>query len=352
MLRVGVNGYGTIGKRVADAIHAQPDMTVSGVAKRSLCHAALSATQRGYDLYAADADAESGFQGADIPIKGTVNDLIDVSDIIVDATPSGVGEANVRSYRECGIPAILQGGESADSAESSFNARANFSEAEGAGIVRVVSCNTTGLSRVLAPLDELVPIERVRATLIRRGGDPAQSDRGPIDDILPDPLSLPSHHAADVGTVLPSVTIDTMAVRVPTTRMHVHALNITFDSTAPSPTDVHELFDRESRIGLVPEAFAADGVGALTEFGHDLGRPRGDLWENCVWLESMATDARELFLFQAIDQQCNVVPENIDAIRAMVGMADQATSMNRTDTHLGIGFPIKARVSRPTAKVG
>ena len=33
MIQVGVNGYGTIGKRVADAVAAQPDMQLTGVAK-------------------------------------------------------------------------------------------------------------------------------------------------------------------------------------------------------------------------------------------------------------------------------------------------------------------------------
>jgi glyceraldehyde-3-phosphate dehydrogenase (NAD(P)) len=32
-VRVAINGYGTIGKRVADAVAAQPDMTLVGVAK-------------------------------------------------------------------------------------------------------------------------------------------------------------------------------------------------------------------------------------------------------------------------------------------------------------------------------
>ena len=33
MIRVAINGYGTIGKRVADAISAQDDMVISGVTK-------------------------------------------------------------------------------------------------------------------------------------------------------------------------------------------------------------------------------------------------------------------------------------------------------------------------------
>ncbi|MFB6220883.1 MAG: glyceraldehyde-3-phosphate dehydrogenase, partial [Halolamina sp.] len=35
MTKVGVVGYGTIGKRVADAVVAQRDMAVEGVAKTS-----------------------------------------------------------------------------------------------------------------------------------------------------------------------------------------------------------------------------------------------------------------------------------------------------------------------------
>gem|GEM_PF-3986467 len=33
MIRVGINGYGTIGKRVADAVAAQDDMKIVGVTK-------------------------------------------------------------------------------------------------------------------------------------------------------------------------------------------------------------------------------------------------------------------------------------------------------------------------------
>ena len=35
-VRVGINGYGTIGKRVADAVAAQGDMKVVGVTKSSV----------------------------------------------------------------------------------------------------------------------------------------------------------------------------------------------------------------------------------------------------------------------------------------------------------------------------
>jgi glyceraldehyde-3-phosphate dehydrogenase (NAD(P)) len=70
----------------------------------------------------------------------------------------------------------------------------------------------------------------------------------------------------------------------------------------------------------------------------DAGRPRGDLWENCVWADSVAVRGRDLYLFQAIHQESDVVPENVDAIRAITGAATAAESVALTDETLGVGF--------------
>ncbi|MFB6101613.1 MAG: glyceraldehyde-3-phosphate dehydrogenase, partial [Haloplanus sp.] len=50
MIRVGVNGYGTIGKRVADAVNSMPDMELVGIGKASPNHTADAAAERGYDI--------------------------------------------------------------------------------------------------------------------------------------------------------------------------------------------------------------------------------------------------------------------------------------------------------------
>ena len=67
MLHVGINGFGTIGKRVADAVRVQPDMTVAGVAKRSPNFEATIAVDRGYDLFAAGEDGAAPFDAAGLP---------------------------------------------------------------------------------------------------------------------------------------------------------------------------------------------------------------------------------------------------------------------------------------------
>ncbi|WP_135820415.1 type II glyceraldehyde-3-phosphate dehydrogenase [Halostella litorea] len=337
MLHVGINGYGTIGKRVADAVREQPDMTVHGVAKTSPDHVAESAVAAGYPLYVAGGNGVGEFEAAGVAVDGTVDDMVAESDVVVDATPGGVGERNRPLYEDHDTPALFQGAEDAGVAETSFNARANYAEALGEDYVRVVSCNTTGLSRLLAPLYEAYGVESAHATLVRRGGDPDQSCRGPINDILPDPVSLPSHHGPDVRTVFPDLSIHTAGLKVPATLMHVHSLTISLEAD-PTVDEVRDLFADEDRIFLVPPGLDLDGPGALKEFARDAGRPRGDLWENCVWEESLHVEDGELSLFQAIHQESDVVPENVDALRAVAELADAEESMARTNETLGVGI--------------
>jgi glyceraldehyde-3-phosphate dehydrogenase (NAD(P)) len=335
MIEVGINGYGTIGKRVADAVRQQPDMEVVGVAKTRPNFEASGAVEKGFDLYAAVEERKPRFAEAGIDLAGDVEELVAASDVIVDACPSGIGAENTEMYRAHDTPALLQGGEDADAVDASFNARANYGTVADADLVRVVSCNTTGLSRLIAPLQEEYGVEKVRATLVRRGGDPAQSGRGPINDILPNPVTLPSHHGPDVNTIFPDLAIDTLGLKVPATLMHMHSINVTLDSEADAAA-VRDLLEAESRTFVIPEWLGLDGAGAIKELAQDAGRPRADIWENCIWGESITVEGSDLYLFQAIHQESDVVPENVDAIRAVLGEADQAESIERTNGAMGL----------------
>ncbi|MXR52754.1 type II glyceraldehyde-3-phosphate dehydrogenase [Halovenus sp. WSH3] len=335
MIHVGINGYGTIGKRVADAVRKQPDMEVVGVAKTRPNFEASSAVEKGFDLYAAVEERKPRFAEAGIDLAGDVEELVEQSDIVVDACPSGIGADNAEMYEEYDTPALLQGGEDAEVVDGSFNARSNFDTVEGMDLVRVVSCNTTGLSRLVAPLQEEYGIEKVRATLVRRGGDPAQSGRGPINDILPNPVELPSHHGPDVNTIFPDLEIDTLGLKVPATLMHTHSINVTLQSN-PDAEAVRELLDDERRTFVIPEWLGLDGAGAIKELAQDAGRPRADIWENCIWGESITVEGDDLYLFQAIHQESDVVPENVDAIRAVLGTKSQSESIATTDEAMGL----------------
>jgi glyceraldehyde-3-phosphate dehydrogenase (NAD(P)) len=337
MIKVAINGYGTIGKRVADAVAAQPDMEVIGVSKTSVSSEAYIAKERGYPLYIADLSKKSAFEKAGIEVAGDVDAMLKAADIVVDATPGGVGEKNRPIYERLGKKAIFQGGEEHEVAGFSFNAHANYKEAAGKQFARVVSCNTTGLVRLIHALDQAFGVQRVRAVMVRRGADPDDIKRGPIDAIVLNPATIPSHHGPDVQTVLPQINIVTLAMIVPTTFMHMHSIQADLKRET-TRDEVLAVFENHSRIGLIRKATGIKSNAQLREYTQDLGRPRTDLWENGVFEESVSVlDGKEFYCFQAIHQEADVIPENIDCIRALMGtVKDPEESIRMTNEALGL----------------
>jgi len=333
-VKVAVNGYGTIGKRVADAVNLQKDMSLVGVTKTKPDFEAKMAVKKGYDLYAAIPEREELFDKAGVKIKGTIDDLLSKADIVIDCSPGKVGAENKAKYEKAGIKAVFQGGEKANVAEVSFNALSCYDRALGKNFVRVVSCNTTGLTRVLYLIKENFGIKKVRATMIRRVVDPKEDKKGLVNGIMPNPITLPSHHGPDVQTVL-DVDITTVAFKVPTTLMHVHSLNIVPEKV-PEVKDVIEVFEEEPRILLFSESDGFTSTAKIIEWAREV-RNRYDLFENCVWRDSVSVVDGEIYLSQAIHQEAIVVPENIDAIRAMFELKSREESMEITNKSLGIG---------------
>jgi glyceraldehyde-3-phosphate dehydrogenase (NAD(P)) len=338
-IKVALNGYGTIGKRVADALMRQDDMALLGIAKTKPDYEAYAANKKGYPIYAVDpSKAESKFKAAGISIAGSNLDMIKKADIVVDCAPEGIGEENKKIYQQLNKKAIFQGGEEHEVAGTSFNAAANYEEAIGKQFVRVVSCNTTGLCRLIYAVDSAIGVQKVRAVLVRRGGDPDDIKRGPINAIVPDPIKLPSHHGPDVQTVLPKIKIDTAALKVPTTLMHMHFVNMNLKA-GTSREEVMSALKQWPRLFLIPGWYGIKSTGDAMELGRELGRPRNDMMENVIWEESITIDPEgELNLFQAIHQESDVIPENIDCIRAMTGIEkDKKKSMDKTNKTLALG---------------
>lgn len=334
--RIGVVGFGTIGKRIAEAITKQPDMELVGVVKTKPDYVAELAVKLGYKLYAVNEDSLKKFEEAGLSVEGVLEDLIGKVDLVVDATPGGVGAKNKVVYEQKGVPAIFQGGEKAGVAEVSFNSLCNYEEAVGKQYVRVVSCNTTGLLRVLCTLNKAYGLKRVRATIVRRAADPKEIKRGPVNAIKPDPATLPSHHGEDVKTVLRGLDIVTAAVVVPTTLMHVHIV-YTQLSRPVSADEVVELLANTPRIVLVEAGKGVASTADIVELARDLGRKRYDIPELVVWRESISVKGDEVYWMQAVHQESIVVPENIDAIRAMLKLAINAKdSIMLTDKTLNI----------------
>ncbi len=336
-MKILVNGFGTIGKRVAWAITRQDDMSLYGIVKTKPDYAALVAIKNGIDIYVPSEESLRLFEEKNVPVKGLLTEALEKVDLVVDATPAKIGAKYKDLYKQYGVKAIFQGGEKANVAEVSFNSYCNYEQALGKNYVRVVSCNTTGLLRLLCTLDKAVGVEKVRALLVRRAADPKEIKKGPINAIVLDPPNPPSHHGEDVKTVVPNLDILTYAVVVPTTLMHMHYLVITLKDYASRAKIISALEDA-SRILLVDSSrLSLKSTAELVELARDLGRPRNDFYELLVWENSITVNGRELMLVQSVHQEAIVVPENIDAIRAMLKLVeDPLEAINKTDKSLGI----------------
>ena len=336
MIKVGLVGYGTIGKRVADAVAMQKDMKLIGVTAHSYSFNTEVAKQKGYKIFTVNGDADLKLNG--INPDGDINNLLEEVDFIVDATPKDIGREDIEKYyKPKKIKAIVQGGEKHKTTGTSFVAQCNYNEALNKNYVRIVSCNTTGLCRTLDAVNKKYGISSVHATMIRRGADPGDIHHGPINAIVP-VLEMPSHHGPDVQTVLHNVEIFTTALSVPSTLMHLHTLTVDLKKRA-SIDDVTELFKNSTRIRLVRNAEHLRSTAEIMEFARDMGRLRGDMPEICVWQEAIgiiSNSHNKLLYMQAVHQESDVVPENIDCIRAMTGFKDGNKSIEMTNKTFGI----------------
>ena len=269
MIKVGLVGYGTIGKRVADAVAMQKDMKLIGVSAHSYSFNTEVAKQKGYKIFTADGDSDLKSNG--IKPDGDINNLIEKSDIIVDATPKDIGRENIEKYyKPKKVKAIVQGGEKHKTTGTSFVAQCNYNEALDKDYARIVSCNTTGLCRTLDAVNKKYGITSVHATMIRRGADPWDIYHGPINAIVP-VLEMPSHHGPDVQSVLPKCQIFTTALSVPSTLMHLHSV-IADVRKKVNVDDVIDVLNKTTRVRVVRNAEHLRSTAEIMEFARDLGR--------------------------------------------------------------------------------
>jgi glyceraldehyde-3-phosphate dehydrogenase (NAD(P)) len=335
-IRVGVVGYGVIGKRVAAAVGRQPDMSVAGIADVFHDWRAATVLHNDLRLFAATAEASTAMQRAGLTVSGDLDDLLGQVDVVVDCTPKRVAAKNVEVYRQRGVKFIVQGGEAHEVTGHSFVAEANYASALGRPATRVVSCNTTSVVRTLTALKRAGLLRRARGTLLRRATDPWEShDSGIMNTLVPEP-HIPSHQGPDAQSVDPELDVVTMAVKVPQTLAHLHYWWV--ELTRPADRDeVLAAFRRSSRIALIRLDEGLVAVNSVKELMSDIGRPYGNLYEVALWSDMLEVRGGELFYAYMVDNQAIVIPETIDAIRALTGtVQDGAESIATTNAALGI----------------
>ena len=227
MKKVAVVGYGVIGQRLADGVARQGDMELVGVADvaPTLPIRALHEKGMPYDLYNGIPENAELFDEVGVPITGTMEELVEKVDIVLDATSAGIGAKNKAIYKRLGKKAVFQGGEKNDIADVFFHGYANYEKGIGADFLKLTSCNTTGFVRVIDCLDRAVGVNRVAITIIRRVADPGDYHRGLTNAL--EVAEAPNHQCVDLMTIMPNVSATGILVHTPVTHGHIITLKMT-----------------------------------------------------------------------------------------------------------------------------
>lgn len=227
----------------------------------------------------------------------------------------------------------------------SFVAEANYATAVGREATRIVSCNTTSIVRTLTALKGAGLFRRARGTLLRRAADPWESHLGGIMNTLVPEARIPSPQGPDARSVDPALDVVTMAVKVPETIGHLHYWSVQLARRAEKP-EVLAAFKTSSRIALISWSDGLSGINTVRDFAVDLGWPHENLYEVALWEDMLTVQGDEAFYAYLVDNQAIVIPETIDAIRALTGLElDPTASIAKTNASLGISSRLVAQAA-------
>jgi glyceraldehyde-3-phosphate dehydrogenase (NAD(P)) len=318
-MRVGIVGLGVIGKRVAAAVAGQPDFTLVGVAVRSpspTVHA-----HRDLPLFAADLAASRALRDAGVPLCGLMDDLIGSVDVVVDAGPAQTGRSRVDRYRSAGASAVFCGGERDPGLGPLVHPALNPATAAGSPMVRLTSCNTTALARVVAAIgvDDVVDLD---ATILRCATDSDKASKGISNGVLLDPR--PSHHASDLSVLAQGLCASSYVATVPMTCGHAILVRLRVRGVW---TEALNRLRGASRVTVLDgdtpvdtAALRADALATGTRWAQrfDLvvrpcGRAAGG--QQALWL--------------SLDNQSITIPETLDVLRTRTGRQDSGVGGDR-----------------------
>lgn len=336
-VKVGVLGYGIIGQRLCDGVALMEDMELVGVCNRTPNLSVRALKERGmpYDLYMSDEAYADAYAEAGVPVCGNMRDLAEKCDILLDATPAGVGAKNKALMEEMGKPCVFQGGEKNNVADVFFHGCANYEEGVGKQFLKLTSCNTTGLIRAVDCLDrECGGVERVAITIIRRVADPGDYHRGLTNALKMD--KAPSHQAVDLMTIMPHVEATGILVHTPVT--HGHIITVTAEGKDKITKEMAlEAFKKHDRIRVVRIDEGFQGNASFFRYARDLGNNRADMYEIGLWEDSIVEHGDQIMFAIYIPQEAVTIPETLDAVRASLGMQttmEEGTSL--TNKYLGM----------------
>ena len=120
--------------------------------------------------------------------------------------------------------------------------------------------------------------------------------------------------------------------------LHGESLPVSVVAVARAGAGVNNIpVDDYSHRGVVVFNTPGANANAVKELVTDLGRPHDNLYEVALWADMLRVEGNELFYAYMVDNQAIVIPETIDAIRALTArVRTGAESIAMTNAALGI----------------
>ena len=330
MVKVFINGYGNIGRRIATAFSQDKEIQFIGVGKYSVDDRVKDAVDRNFPLYV-PANMVSKFKEKGFPVSGNISNAIMESDIVIDAAKDGYGYDNkVNLYEPLNKAAIFQGGEDNTGdkkvADVIHNSRVNYKDMFKKKYVIQGSCNVSGMGRILQPMIEKYgsEIERYDVTLIRRSAD--LEDLKEVKDSIE--WDKNPHHQDDVKSFLPTVNLYVEAYKVPSRMMHLHQMTVRFKSAAPDKESFLDIYEKEFGVAILSNA---RGTGDIRKKAIDLGFEHGDTNMVHIHSDTIRTQDDTLKLLYSDDQTGMVIPENYLLFQSMLYGRPARDAYRRTD---------------------
>lgn len=330
MVRIFINGYGNIGRRLATAISKDKSIELIGVAKYSPDGETQNALDKGYNVFV-PSEMKEGFQNKNFKISGTVEDAINQADIIIDAAKEGKGFQNKNKYYSpLKKKAIFQGGEDRNGrfsvADIIHNSRVNYNETHEKEYVIQGSCNVTGMGRIIQPLLENYgeSIKRYDVNLVRRSAD--LEDTKEIKDTIE--WDRQPHHQDDVKDFIPSINLYVDSLKVPSRMMHLHQMAIRFKDKPPSKDKILEIFDKEYGVAVIDKA---KGTADIRNKAIELKFEHGDTGMIHIHKEILKIQDDVVKISYSDDQTGMVIPENYMLIQSMVLKKSKSEALKQTE---------------------
>jgi glyceraldehyde-3-phosphate dehydrogenase (NAD(P)) len=331
MVRVFINGYGNIGRRLASAFSHDKEIQFVGIGKYSIDNKVDEAFSKKFPVYVPEEKVPE-FKVKGYDISGTISDAIKESDLVIDAAKDGFGYGNkVNFYIPLNKPAIFQGGEDRTGekkvADIIHNSRINYDKVINQKYVIQGSCNVSGMGRIMQPMIEKFgdKILRYDVTLIRRWAD--LEDKKEVKDSIE--WDKNPHHQDDVKSFLPSVKLYVEAYKVPSRMMHLHQMIIRFKDKVPNFDSMSDIYHDEFGVAVLANA---KGTADIRLKARELGFEHDDTNMVHIHEETMRKSDDTLKILYSDDQTGIVIPENHLLFQSMALGKSKKHAYEHTDS--------------------